>query len=174
MLVRLTPQRWIVSKFAATLASLLLIASSIGVNIARYPKVGMAEVGMLDGQPPQTNSAPTLNPVSPAQPESAPQVAREVASPVPAAAQPEDSHGADLPSSSPNPTFASVPPRHSEVPILDVRPLVPVVRMESAAGPSGGYEGLQRLPPVDPNAPAIAESTAGPAECAPYPTTSTP
>ena len=53
-------------KLAATLASLLLIASSIGVNIARYPQVGRtldppsAEIRLRTANPSQTGTVGSM------------------------------------------------------------------------------------------------------------------
>ena len=62
----LTPEVQIVPKLAATLASLLLIASSIGVNIARYPQVGR----IIDAGPPTATAA-----IANSEPARSPQIA---------------------------------------------------------------------------------------------------
>jgi hypothetical protein len=170
-----------VPKFAATLASLLLIASSVGVNIARYPQVGRtADVESFSQE--TTVTQPVANqphanqpmvdraavngaqPQAEVLPENLPQVAAtcpraqpDVATPVPQ-----------------SPTIAAGTVLQREVPILEVRPMVPVVRLQET-GKSADFNGLRRLSPVDPHLSADAENaTEGPGAREPYPATATP
>ncbi len=165
----------IVPKFAATLASLLLIASSIGVNIARYPEVGRSVEPAV-----QTGAAETTNSTPPAQqsdlgeranPDSLPR--REITALAPTENRPIggalDSKAA---AGTPRPQLGPA------VAILDVQPRVPVAGLPTAGGgaipPSGDGE-VRRLPPIEPST-----STAGDLQDAwidaaePYPATATP
>jgi hypothetical protein len=148
-----------VPKFAATLASLLLIASSIGVNIARYPQVGQtmgaderaraAETADFSPAAQQTNLVETANQdtrqagetgAEPAKPQAAATVAQNEQ---PRVAEPIEKKPADSPApSQPGPV----------VPILDVRPMVPVASLTGATAsqdPRACADEVRRLPPVD-------------------------
>jgi len=180
----LTPEVEILPKFAATLASLLLIASSIGVNIARYPQVGRTiNAGQRTDVAEPIKSAPaaeessrveTANQDSLAankieiEPAKSPQVAavapleparvEEFSAPQPAAGNPHSPSG-------------------SNVPILDVRPMVPVASLRAAgeSEPPGSSDEVRRLPPVEPSVFAVDESqAAGSGDPQPYLATSTP
>jgi len=172
-------------RFAATLASLLLIASSIGINIARYPQVGrtidaglrfdmaQAENSALNAQP--SSRLETANPDSQlasktdSQPEKSPQIAttaptelvrdKELGEPKPPAVT---GH------SQPEPLL----------PILNVRPMVPAATLQetgAAANPPLGSDEVRRLPPVDPGLPAVADLQATASdEGVQYPASSTP
>jgi len=171
-------------KLVATLASLLLIASAIGTNIARYPQVGRTlETG------PRTDSA---EPAKPA-PEESSRV--EIANPDSLAASKFEVEPAKPPQ-----VVAVAPPKtarveetvvpkpapaadadrlkpESVVSILDVRPIVPVagLRATGETDPLPGSEEMRRLPPVEPSGPAVAEiQTAGSHDALPYVATSTP
>jgi hypothetical protein len=174
-----------VSKLAATLASLLLIASSIGVNIARYPQVGRT----VDApQPPDAteaaNSAPAAQPAGPAEmgdPDSARAKATEIRPAKAAqviAVAPGENARADAPFD-PRPAAGTVAPH--TVPaatILDVRPMVPVAILRAAAGeadPPAGYDEVRRLPPVEQSVSLVTElPAAGSGEAGQYPATPTP
>jgi hypothetical protein len=179
------PKVRIVPKFAATLASLLLIASSIGINIARYPQVGRtidAEHRADVAQP--SNSAPTAqqpsivespNPNSPQASEA--EIGPAKSSQVAAVAPVESPHFEEplIPKPAASPIRSQPQPA---VPILDARPMIPVARLRKLAGeadPPAGYDEVLRLPPVEPNVSPLAEpQSAGPDENGPYPATSTP
>lgn len=171
-------------KFSATLASLLLIASSIGVNIARYPQVGRT---VDTGQ--QTDTAGTANSAPAAQQPGVDQTAHPDSLParetgiepaksrqVAAVTPPESTHGRGSFDSGPAAGTARPLPEPA-VTILDMRPMVPVASLRAAGGtanPPAGYDEVQRLPPVEPRA-AVAETQAtGPDAAQPYETTSTP
>jgi hypothetical protein len=177
-----TPKLQIMPKFAATLASLLLIASSIGVNIARYPQVGR----IVDaGQP--TEVVDTARSTPPAQQSSCVETANvdpsptrkseiEPAKPPQAAAvapaePPRPSDPVDAKPVAPTPT----PQPQPAATILDVRPMVPVASLQAATDPPTGNDEVRRLPPLEPAGSAIAELRAGqPDETESYTTTSTP
>ncbi len=164
-------------KLAATLASLLLIASSIGVNIARYPEVGRladprtvaaaepanwpqatsqpapAETANADHQPPRTESAAQVAEQSP------------------------------LAQQQPPGTFPTI---HTErpvllaqpdvaVPIVDVRPMVPVTNLTANERPAPTANGVRRLPPVySAEATAVEFGSTRGIDASAYPATSTP
>ena len=175
----------IVPRLAATLASLLLIASSIGVNIARYPQVGQTAD---TGQP--ADAAQPAPPVPAAQPASLvertnpdPLPARETKiepakSPVlPAVAPAKNTHVAAPVDPHPAAKMAPAQPE-PVVTILNVRPLVPIASLPIATGgaePLAGSDEVRRLPPVKPGVSAIPEIPAGGSDGArPYPATGTP
>ena len=138
-------------RLAATLASLLLIASSIGVNIARYPSVGRPldppSAGTVEAaSPPQTAStAPAAEkadidqspgkPNTPATREARPNVANN-----------------DLPSDR-MVAVAPLPPAaqtDGNVPIVDVRPMVSGGDTQAnVTETSMNRSRVQRLPAVD-------------------------
>ena len=170
-------------KFAATLASLLLITSSIGVNIARYPKVGRTleaeqrtDAAELANSMP---SAPQSSQVETAHPDSLPardiEVQPETSTQVTAVARAEIARTEEHDNTKPAADAAHSMPV-SPLPILDVRPLVPVATMRAAAADiTPGYDEVRRLPPVESGVPPVADSlAAGSYESQPYPTTSTP
>ena len=175
----------IVPKFAATLASLLLIASSIGVNIARYPQVGRTiDAGQRTDAAETANSAPAAQqsdlmetPNSDSLPSRDAAIEPARLSQVSAVAPPENAR-VEKPFD-PKPvagaTRTQPPPA---LPILDVRPLVPVASLPTAAGAAGppaGYDEVRRLPPVEPGTGAVAEhQAAGSDEARSYTATSTP
>ena len=174
------------SKLAATLASLLLIASSIGVNIARYPQVGRAlDTGQRTAEAENANPAPAAQPsglVGTANPDALP--ARETRNEpaklpqVTATAPVETAHAQERidPKPADDDTARSQP--QPAVPILNARPLVPIAGLQAAAGAtdlSAGSDQVQRLPPVEASVSAISElETAGPDEAQSYTSTSTP
>jgi hypothetical protein len=170
-----------VPKLAATLASLLLIASSIGVNIARYPQVGRT----ADVEPLSQETAVT-QPVAKQPAASQPSVDREAVNggqpratvlpenlPQVAAASPKAEPDVETPAAQSPAIAAGIVPQR-EVPILEVRPMVPVVRLQET-GTSADFYGLLRLPPVDPHLFAGAESAPEvPDASGHYPATATP
>ncbi len=177
-------------KFAATLASLLLIASSIGVNIARYPQVGRTVDPPQPSDATQSTNPAAANRASAAQssslaeranPDSLPASDREFE----AAKSPEAGAGDSLGNaqiqqprdSRLGPGTAPARPQLAAA-ILDVRPMVPVASLPAARGPAdlpAGNDEVRRLPPVQPNVSAIADpQAAGPDEARPYAATSTP
>ena len=171
-------------KFAATLASLLLIASSIGVNIARYPQVGRsieAEQRTDSAEPMNSAQAATQSSrVETANPESSPisESQNEPAKPPQIFAVPaKDTEVAKSNTANPANSAAHAEPGPA-VPILDMRPLVPVASLQAVSGrvePPKVYDEVRRLPPVEPGVFPLAEIQAtGPDEAQPYPTTSTP
>jgi hypothetical protein len=164
-----------VPKFAATLASLLLIASSIGVNIARYPQVG-----------PTAANEPPINAIANGSNDPGEAGLTQSTTAVDLASSPEAKNrspltksGAELPERRPPVAVANradvpPPPQGREVPILDVRPLVPVGRKQTTGSPAEFSE-LHRLPAVDPAISACAENAATGIDAnATYPATITP
>jgi len=181
----LTPEAQIMPKFAATLASLLLIASSIGVNIARYPQVGRpVDTRQRTDSAESADSAPaaqqlsrveTSNPASLSASETEIQPAKSPQSAVvaPTEIARVEEHGDSRPATSTPPSLPAPP-----LPILDVRPMVPVTNLRAtadAADSPTGYDEVRRLPPVERGIPAVADlQTAGTDAAAAYPATSTP
>ena len=179
------PEVQIVPNFAATLASLLLIASAIGINIARYPQVGRT---VDAGQ--RTDAAETPNSTSTAQaadrPEAAdpnllprneveiePQKLRPAAPVVSAVHTHAEKHR--------NPKAKAGPPcirPELAVAILDVQPIIPISSPQPASDATNSpavYDEVRRLPPVEQSGSAIAEIQALRLdEAQPYTTTSTP
>jgi hypothetical protein len=182
----LDPKVRTLPNFASTLASLLLIASSIGVNIARYPQVGRTIDDAPAGTVTQAKAAvpadaPPLTPASNGlKAENPGALGASGIEPEPAKSLQFAAGGAaDSPQGTKrrDPDMAVVPvpsaPR-TEVPILDVRPLIPVASPEAA---SSGAElnSLRRLPPVVGNAwPSAPQLDAVPGAREPYPETATP
>jgi hypothetical protein len=175
----------IVPKFSATLASLLLIASSIGVNIARYPQVGRT---VDAGQ--RTDAAGTVTPAQTVQqprivetanldslPASETRIESARSSQVAAVAPTENPRGEG--SFNPKPAVGTALSQPlPAVPILDVRPMVPIANLPAAAAaadPLAAANQVQRLPPVEPTVSAAGEfQAARPDEAGQYPATSTP
>jgi hypothetical protein len=166
-----------VPKVAATLASLLLIASSIGVNIARYPQVGrMIDPGQAEAAEPASPAvaASPVPPVetphaelSPAKPATGtpPQIPQEATSGV------NPSPGRKTTEVKPSTAPAQV---QVAIPIVDVRPMVPVASLQSGDAISNRNE-VRRLPLVDNIGFASADAEGNLASSAnTYPTTSTP
>ena len=172
-------------KFAATLASLLLIASSIGINIARYPQVGrtidagqridmaQAENSALNAQP--SSRLETANPDSllasktDIQPENSPQIATAAPAEIARVKEPDYlKPPAVTGQSQPEPLL----------PILNVRPMVPATTLQetgASANPPVGPDEVRRLPPVDPGLSAVADLQATASdEVVQYPASSTP
>ena len=147
-------------KLAATLASLLLIACSIGVNIARYPQVGRA----LD--PPCAATAEPAN-LSPAASQTPPvettdkadltPVKPEVAAPVAEEAKPA---AGERESRAVSAAAPSAPPAQTDltVPIVDVRPMAPAGRQANGGGSPAGDGEVRRLPAVESNGFAAADT----------------
>ncbi len=172
-------------KFAATLASLLLIASSIGVNIARYPQVGRTlNAGQRSDAAELANSATVAQhsgPVATVNPDSLPAHKTEIEPAkslhVAAAARLEKAC-VETPCDSELAPVANRPQPVPALPIVDVRPMVPVAGLPTATGeanPPAGRDEVRRLPPVEPSASAVADvSAAEPDEAQPYTATSTP
>lgn len=175
-----------VPKLAATLASLLLISSSIGVNIARYPQVGrMADPNeRID-----TTATAKVSPDSPP----AQQASRdETASPDSSLARETQIEPARSPQVAAPAKNTKVEARidpHAEsataglqrppaVPILGVQPMVPIASLRPAgtvADAPASYDDVRRLPPVDSSGLTVADSeTAEFGETLPYPATVTP
>jgi hypothetical protein len=166
-----------VPRLAATLASLLLIASSIGVNITRYPKVGHSIDPAFAGAAETPTVSPSASEASRVDKADANQLSAkpEFAAPTAHETQPRavnnDSPTDHVAAVVPQPTTAQA---DGNVPIVDVRPMVSV-----GDAPSSGTEapanqnGVQRLPtvangnqfPPEPNSADVGES---------YPTTATP
>ncbi len=169
-------------KIAATLASLLLIASSIGVNIARYPQVGRAvDAAQRSDATEMENSARKSQPsglVEGARPDCLPANEPQVDPPRPpqaGAAGPAEIAGVQQPNDS-KPAVGSQP--QPAATILDVRPMVPVASLQAVAGqaePLVDHAEVRRLPPVEPGGAVVADLQAGGGdEAAPYPATVTP
>jgi hypothetical protein len=166
-----------VPRLAATLASLLLIASSIGVNIARYPRVGRTMDATAAGaaetaSPSQTASEaprvekPEANQL-PLRPEVAAPAVRETLPDVASG----DPHSDRMVALAPQPVAAQ---KDTSVPIVDVRPMVsvgdaPTIGMESPVNPSR----FQRLPPVESSG-QVSFDGGVTDDGASYPTTATP
>lgn len=176
-------------KLAATLASLILIASSIGVNIARYPNVGRtAEPGSASAVEPATSPAPASGcPAS--------------ESPATSQTQPVDTPDRDMPAAKADaapatetPSPPAQEPQQGEqsplvqagrpaadvqadtvVPITDVRPMAPVGNLTGSSGDLPRAGEIRRLPPVDFAASTVTDF--GPVQSlstSAYPRTSTP
>ncbi len=173
-------------KVAATLASLLLIASSIGVNIARYPQVGRSvDAGQRPDAIEPANSAPAqqqANVVEPATPNPLPTSKAEIepAKPRQAAAVPvaENLQAEESNTSQPIADTAQLKST-GLVPILGVRPMAPIVGTQPAVDSLGmpvDIDAVRRLPPVDPSVPTAADYQPGEMDKAAtaYPATSTP
>ena len=173
------------SKLPATLASLLLIASSIGVNIARYPQVGRAidagqrsdSVESTDPGPTaqQSNLAEKVNPDSAA----ASETKIEPAKTSQAGTVPPAENKADVNHCNPQSSAGESSSRiESNVAIVDVRPMVPVANLPSAANSTDAplsYDEVRRLPPVEPDAPVVPDAQgAGTGVTERYPVTATP
>jgi hypothetical protein len=159
------------------------MASSIGVNIARYPQVGRTDES---AEPTPTAEAVNSAPAAPqtggvenANPESL--SAREIASGPAKSSQSAALVPVENPpvASSRDSTAAGTvrPLPDSTVAIVDVQPMIPIAGPTPTDGigePPAGYNEVQRLPPVDPSASAAADLQATPVAVAPYPATSTP
>jgi hypothetical protein len=156
---------------------LLLIASSIGVNIARYPQVGRT------AEPAPASAAETASP---------PQTAGEV----PRAEKQETDRTPvkpETPASTvrePSPSTANLEPipnrvvavdaipipaqSTKDVPIIDVRPMVSVGDTPANGAETSAYSSrIQRLPPVE-NSGLVPLDSGGVGERSNYPTTTTP
>ena len=166
-------------KLAATLASLLLIASSIGVNIARYPQVGrMAEPGNASAAEPAglPQTASQSQPVETADrdmPTAKAEAGPATEKPRSPAQEPQQRQPFSVVQ-----TERPAPPAQADaaVPIIDVRPMVPVANLTGHTGgsPAPANE-LRRLPPVETAGTAGTETNSLPGvEAAAYPSTSTP
>jgi hypothetical protein len=170
----------IVPKLAATLASLLLIASSIGVNIARYPQVGMAvDSGAAVQSAEVLNSASAAQQSSPAE-SSGPASSKPDAVGKDQAESPKPCAGAaeEILHKEPRtePTASATAPSDPAISIVNLRPMVPVSSSRAgAADPPAIEDEVRRLPPVELSASSIASQAASdPGEGARYPATSTP
>jgi hypothetical protein len=173
-----------VPKLAANLASLLLIASSIGVNMARYPQIGQA---VDKGQPADgahavdTARSPEPSIVIQGESENALAATATVADAttprqakaVTAVDKPQDESPSDsLPVVNPLPAQPA-----PEATILEVRPLVPVPGLRTApatADVSNLRDEVRRLPPVDSEVPGVEVSSPDNPVKSLYPGTSTP
>jgi hypothetical protein len=185
----------IVPRIAATLASLLLIVCSIGVNIARYPIVSQMVSGL------DSPSTPVASAEPPAAAEPAPQPPVKLtppmakpaaeASPAPAANRPspaakksrtpplsQPAKSAAKPARVPTAVTASIENPMPVGRILDVRPLVPVVPAAETGEPArlarvdqAGDE-VRRLPTLDMVVPGPSPSPYD--ERQPYLMTATP
>lgn len=161
-------------KFAATLASLLLIASSIGVNIARYPQVGRSvEPAEQVGAAETANSTPVSQQsdlVETANPDALP--GRRATEP----AQPSQAVPV-APLASP-PVEGAPRAQGPAVAILDVRAMVPVAGLPAVGGtasPPTAFDEVRRLPPIELSASAASDlQETRPNLAEPYPATSTP
>jgi hypothetical protein len=167
-----------VPKLAATLASLLLIASSIGVNIARYPQVGrmidpgQAEVAESASTVVETSSVPAAEAAhvgpAPARPgtNSPPQVSQDMGT---STSAPSERKIAEPTSSTP------LPQAEVAIPIVDVRPMVPVAGLQAGGDDIPSRNAIRRLPPVE-NSDSVKAETDGNLTNSgiAYPTTSTP
>jgi len=172
-------------KFAATLASLLLIASSIGINIARYPQVGRTiDVKQrTDADEPADSAPATLQSsgVETVNPDSLRANAAEIQPARPsqiATAAPTETARTEEPCVPKPPASGGQLKSDPPLPILGVRPMVPIASLEamrSSADPPDGNNELRRLPPVEPGVIATPELQAtGTGETIQYPATSTP
>ncbi|MGO9113481.1 MAG: hypothetical protein ACLP9L_29980 [Thermoguttaceae bacterium] len=173
------------SKLAATLASLLLIASSVGVNIARYPQVGRTvdaeqrsdATGAANSAPlaPQSSFAEKANPDSLSASEAQVEPAKP---PKVDASAPVENAGAEPLCGSKQAAGTALSGIGSAATILDVRPMVPVATLRavgSLADPPVGYDEVRRLPPVEPSVSAVADpQTAGSDVAESYTATATP
>jgi hypothetical protein len=166
-----------VPKLAATLASLLLMASSIGVNIARYPQVGRTI------HTAQANAAETANPPQakgqtlPAETFKSdyPPAKTEVAADTVEEPRPLTAKSESIPDRTIAQAAAPVQ-KDIAVPIVDVRPMAPLARPRSNGGdsPAGG-DVVRRLPPIEANRLTEADIESACTKVgAAYPTTSTP
>jgi len=161
-----------VPKLAATLASLLMIASSIGVNIARYPRVGHS----IDPQVGRTNDHGQAD-VAPAEP-------AQAANPEPITLPPPPVETAQaVPPTKANESASNGEAKQQSgmvtpvtVPIIDVRPMAPAANSQTDSGNSPAADDqVQRLPPVETNGFTMQDAEpASPNDSASYPTTATP
>ena len=175
---RQTPEAPNVPRLAATLAAILLIASSIGINVARYPRVGRTidpapAAAAESASPSQTaDEAPRAEKrvdrdESPVRPQVADPAARE-ARPVVADGEPTaDRMVAVTPQTMPAQIDKSVP-------IVDVRPMVSASDTQTSCTDSpANAKRFQRLPPVESNGQFSLESGVAD-DGAGYPATATP
>jgi hypothetical protein len=134
-------------RFAAILASLLLIASSIGVNIARYPMVGAMVEGLEDMQASRSVAAPP-----------APETTETTAAVAGGQCPPSDRQRPAQTDLRPEPQaqadLSDQRPERQAQPDLRPGPLVPVIvsSWEKEKGPPElcAADGeVRRLPPVD-------------------------
>lgn len=166
-------------KLAATLASLLLITCSIGVNIARYPQVGRpVEAGRPADAAQSADSAlirqqstlvETANPdLSPPretgiEPTKSPQVAKVTRTENTRVEKHRD----------PKPAIGTARPVQA-VAILNVRPMVPIASLPTANSGAASDE-VRRLPPVQSGVSAVTEIQSAAADGAQsYAATTTP
>ena len=164
-------------KLAATLASLLLIASSIGVNIARYPQVGRAIDPSQAAAAEAASAAPAAQSSSgetasaDALPAKADGRTAEAPRPVDAARELVQTQRATEKSPAPPPLPAS-----TDVPIIDVRPMLPAASEPPGEDHSAtATDELRRLPPVEDNALAVVNTEPDTTDIGTaYPATSTP
>ncbi len=170
-------------KLASTLASLLLIASSIGVNAVRYPQVGRAIEPHTATAAESANSPPAASGQLASQ--NPPVDTSEAGTPAPTP-QTIRMDAEQLPPTAPefqqSPVFAAAPaerappPANVTVPIVDVRPMVPVADLTANNGGSAMTVGaVSRLPPVEISGMAASDTdSARPSFASAYPTTATP
>ncbi len=179
------PEVQILQKLAATLASLLLIASSIGVNIARYPQVGRTvDAGSPTDAAQPVNSAPVAQQASlveTAKPDSLPVGKPEIEpakSPQAAAVAAPENMRVEGPCDSKPVAGNAGPQPEPTVAILEVRPMIPIASLPAVADgcdPPASDDELRRLPPAAPGvSPVTGLQAARPDEAQPYPVTSTP
>ena len=123
------------SRIPLTLASLLLIASSIGVNIARYPQVGhtvdsgsRTDPAKVEEPFPATNPADSLETEKPSQGAVAARPENTKVQSETAARSVEDKAPSDR-SPAAGQAISSL---QSAVTILDVRPMIPVATLRAA------------------------------------------
>ncbi len=164
-------------KIAATMASLLLIASSIGVNIARYPQVGRTLV------PAPAEAAGTVNP-SPAgdsrsTADESPRVEtanttdpqRVKTATVLPTAEEQRLVKQELPAVSVSAKPAAPVPMEAKVPIIDVRPVARTGHQANGSDCPPEDDEVRRLPTVEVTGFSNADSEV---TFANYPTTGTP
>ncbi len=164
-------------KLAATLASILLIASSIGVNIARYPQVGRT----ID--PARAGAAETASALQAA--DETPRVEKAAAELLPAKLEAAATAARDTRQGTANGELAAdrmvaVAPRpvqqqsSGDIAIVDVRPMVSVQEAQSANSESpASQHRVERLPNIDSGEQLSSDSGSINEELS-YPATNTP
>ena len=181
-----------VPKFAATMASLLLIASAIGVNIARYPIVWQMVGRLDDPQQAVVSSQPATQTVAPTTP---PAPAEAIAMPTPSPTPEKSAQTVGftqtvattpVPSLPVKPTEPAAPAGlNSDVGtnngeptghIVGVRPMTPVVPADTASMSTASDTGVRRLPPADQVTATATDLMSSADDDAPasYPSTVTP
>jgi len=165
-------------KIAATLASLLLIASSIGVNIARYPQVGRTLVPAPAEAAGTVNPSPTGDSRSTADESPRVETANttdpnpvKTATALPTAEEQQRLVKRALPVEPVSAKPAAPVPMETTVPIVDVRPVARTGHQANGSDSPPEDGEVRRLPSVEVTGFRNADSEVIAAN---YPTTATP